>query len=108
TQPVDLSLKEETVRKTSPVPIVAALAAVGLLLTACLEDDGANDADNAENGSAETEAEETNRLEEILDAGELAVCTTGDYPPFTERDEDSDELTGIDVDMAQDLAETMG
>lgn len=95
-------------RKTSPVPVVATFAATVLLLTGCLEDDEGNDADHADNGSAATEAEETNRLEEVLDAGELAVCTTGDYPPFTERDEDSDELSGIDVDMAQDLADTMG
>jgi len=36
------------------------------------------------------------------------VCTTGDYPPFTEQDEDTGEFSGIDVDMARDLAETLG
>ncbi len=54
-----------------------------------------------------TPAEEKSKLEQIREAGELRVCTTGDYPPFTEETEDG-ELKGIDVDMARDLAETIG
>lgn len=89
--------------KTAPVRIAALAAATALVLTGCLDEDS-NESDNTE----AAEVQETDRLDEILDAGVLAVCTTGDYPPFTERAEDSGELTGIDVEMAHDLADTMG
>ncbi|MDT1847561.1 transporter substrate-binding domain-containing protein, partial [Acinetobacter baumannii] len=46
-------------------------------------------------------------LTRIKGAGTLRVCSTGDYPPFTEQTESGD-WKGIDVDMARDLAETMG
>lgn len=74
----------------------AAAAASLLVLTAC------------STAAPDTESEDGSRLQSVLDAGELKVCTTGDYPPFTELAEGSDELTGIDVDMAADLAETLG
>ena len=93
-------------RRTAPVRIVALSAVAALVLTSCLEEDGDTNDDGNEVEAAEPQ--ETDHLQEILDAGELAVCTTGDYPPFTELDEDTDELTGIDVDMAQELADTMG
>ena len=44
----------------------------------------------------------------IKDSGRLTVCTTGDYPPFTEQAGGSGEFTGIDVDIARDLAQTLG
>ncbi|ANS80370.1 Cyclohexadienyl dehydratase [Serinicoccus hydrothermalis] len=47
-------------------------------------------------------------LDTILEEGSLQVCTTGDYPPFTELDADSGEFSGIDVDMARDLADSLG
>lgn len=60
---------------------------------------------------------EQSRLDEILDRGTLNVCTTGDYRPFTYLDPDADAtayldpeddgFTGIDVDMARDLAEEL-
>nr|WP_183357795.1 transporter substrate-binding domain-containing protein [Garicola koreensis] len=77
-----------------------------MVLTSCLEEGGDTNDDGHEVEAAQPQ--ETDRLQQVLDAGELAVCTTGDYPPFTELDEDTDELTGIDVDMAQHLADTMG
>lgn len=56
----------------------------------------------------DTAAAEENRLASIREAGELVVCTTGDYPPFSEQAEGAEELTGIDIDMAEDLAATLG
>ncbi|MEH6590914.1 MAG: gamma subclass chorismate mutase AroQ [Halioglobus sp.] len=44
-----------------------------------------------------------NRLEQVLDTGILRVATTGDYPPFS-SDTQTGELTGIDIDMARNLA----
>ncbi|WP_433871952.1 transporter substrate-binding domain-containing protein [Saccharopolyspora sp. CA-218241] len=47
------------------------------------------------------------RLDEVVERGELRVCSTGDYRPFTYRDE-SGAWRGIDIDMARDLASRLG
>ncbi|WP_246858509.1 transporter substrate-binding domain-containing protein [Citricoccus sp. SGAir0253] len=61
-----------------------------------------------ESGSAAgAEAAPASRLTAIREAGRLRVCTTGDFPPFAVEDE-TGELAGIDVDMARDLALTLG
>lgn len=51
---------------------------------------------------------DSDHLSAIQEDDTLSACTTGDYPPFTELDDQTDELTGIDVDMAEHLATTMG
>ncbi|WIX81647.1 transporter substrate-binding domain-containing protein [Amycolatopsis carbonis] len=38
----------------------------------------------------------------------LKVCTTGDYQPLTYRDPATGHYTGIDIDMARDLATHLG
>ena len=47
-------------------------------------------------------------LEEVPRSGELRVCTTGDYRPFTYRDPKTGVYSGIDIDMARDLAKSLG
>ena len=47
------------------------------------------------------------RLEQVIDSGRLRVGMTGDYAPFTLKD-DRDHWQGIDVDLAQDLAQFLG
>ena len=47
-------------------------------------------------------------LDAILARGTLRVGLTGDYRPFSIRDPASGAVTGLDVDMAQSLAEGMG
>lgn len=64
-------------------------------------------ASEAQPGGASAAADDS-VLAEIKDSGRIAVCTTGDYPPFTELEEGSEEPTGIDVDLARDLADTLG
>lgn len=49
-----------------------------------------------------------NRLEQILDVKYLRVGTTGDYAPFSFHSPHNDGLTGIDVDLAFNLAQTLG
>lgn len=63
-------------------------------------------ADNTET-SSQTEAD-SSRLDAIKKANQLKVCTTGDYRPFTYLNPESGEWSGIDIDMAQDLAEELG
>lgn len=47
-------------------------------------------------------------LDAILSRGVLRVGLTGDYRPFSFRDPASGAFSGLDVDMAQSLAEGMG
>jgi cyclohexadienyl dehydratase len=46
-------------------------------------------------------------LDLIGQRGEVRVCSTGDYRPFTYRDP-TGQWTGIDIDMAKDLAAKLG
>lgn len=47
-------------------------------------------------------------LDTVLANGEIKVCSTGDYRPFTYLDEATGQWEGIDVDMAGDLAAKLG
>lgn len=52
------------------------------------------------------------RLAQVLETGILRVGTTGDYAPFSYTPDDSPdgvvEFTGIDIDLARDLAAFLG
>ena len=51
------------------------------------------------------------RLTQVLDTGVLRVGTTGDYAPFSYRGEQNSsasQWSGIDIDLAQDLALSLG
>ncbi len=56
---------------------------------------------------AEDQAE-PGRLATILARGVLRVGTTGDYKPFSFIASTSGKLTGVDIDLAEDLAAGMG
>ena len=47
-------------------------------------------------------------LDAVIASGTLRVGLTGDYKPFSYRDPQTGTFSGIDVDMAQALAGTMG
>jgi cyclohexadienyl dehydratase len=46
-------------------------------------------------------------LDRVPERGVLRVCTTGDYRPFTHLDPKTGDYTGIDIDMARDLAKSL-
>jgi cyclohexadienyl dehydratase len=46
-------------------------------------------------------------LDQVIGKGQLAVCTTGDYKPYTFLREDG-EYEGIDITMARSLAKSLG
>ncbi|WP_049570069.1 transporter substrate-binding domain-containing protein [Nocardiopsis sp. SBT366] len=83
--------------------LAASAASLAVLLAA-----GCSGADSDGSAHPETTTLEGSRLDEVLERGSLNVCTTGDYRPFTFLDADPDEFTGIDVDMARDLADELG
>lgn len=61
-------------------------------------------------GQNTVSAQEDNSLQEIQDAGVLRVGTSGDYPPFefyTEVDGER-QLVGMDISIAQDIAQDLG
>ncbi|MBV1881857.1 MAG: gamma subclass chorismate mutase AroQ [Pseudomonadales bacterium] len=49
-----------------------------------------------------------NHLETILQKGTLRVGTTGDYKPFSFIKPNASQYSGIDIDLAQDLATSLG
>jgi cyclohexadienyl dehydratase len=48
------------------------------------------------------------RLEQVLQSGVLRIGTTGDYAPFSYRASDQERYVGIDIDLAGDLAASLG
>ncbi|MEB8341482.1 transporter substrate-binding domain-containing protein [Streptomyces endophyticus] len=46
-------------------------------------------------------------LDSVPKSGVLRVCTTGDYKPFTYKDPEDGSYSGIDIDMAKDLAKSL-
>ncbi|VVP88097.1 Cyclohexadienyl dehydratase [Pseudomonas fluorescens] len=46
-------------------------------------------------------------LDSVIQQGQLRVCTTGDYKPYTFKAEDA-EYSGIDIAMARSLADSLG
>jgi len=50
---------------------------------------------------------EPSHLDSVIQQGQLRVCTTGDYKPYTYKAEDG-EYSGIDIAMAHTLADSLG
>ncbi|GAB2792404.1 transporter substrate-binding domain-containing protein [Streptomyces daliensis] len=46
-------------------------------------------------------------LDTVPERGLLRVCTTGDYRPFTHLDPEKGTYSGVDIDMARDLATSL-
>ena len=53
-------------------------------------------------------AQQTSRLDEIIQRGSLRVGMTGDYPPFASLDKATQTFRGFDVDMAEQLGKALG
>jgi cyclohexadienyl dehydratase len=58
-------------------------------------------------GSA-AQAQQSSRLDEIIERGTLRVGTIGDYLPFTFFDKETTKFRGFDVDMAEALGKALG
>jgi cyclohexadienyl dehydratase len=53
-------------------------------------------------------AQAASRLDAIITQGTLRVGTTGDYKPFTFLDKASGQYSGLDIELAQNLAQALG
>ncbi|MBU9556070.1 transporter substrate-binding domain-containing protein [Burkholderia multivorans] len=58
-------------------------------------------------GAAHAEGAGASRLDDVLARGTLRVCTTGDYKPYSYYRTDG-RFEGIDIDMAESLAKSLG
>jgi len=86
---------------------LAALFSIALLLvmTAC-GSNAANPTSNTTTGEAQ-QAESTNTLEKIKQAGKIVIGTTGNYRPFTYMDSNN-QLVGYDIEWGNIIAEELG
>ncbi|MBD7996626.1 transporter substrate-binding domain-containing protein [Arthrobacter sp. Sa2CUA1] len=83
---------------------MSVLALTVLLATGCTEPTAAETAGETKGHAAGGDTPAESRLDLIESRGALKVCTTGDYRPFTYKDPDTGEFSGIDIAMVQDLA----
>ncbi len=81
------------------------LAAVLLLgaLAGCGKSGG-----SASDGSASGGGEPDDQLAAIQKAGKIVVGIEGTYPPFTYHDQETNELIGLDIEVAKAIAEKLG
>jgi len=50
----------------------------------------------------------SNRLQQVVQTGELRIGTTGDYAPFSIWNDDSPQPSGIDIELGRNLAHSLG
>ncbi|HEX6262068.1 MAG TPA: ABC transporter substrate-binding protein [Actinomycetota bacterium] len=89
-------------RKQRYLWLIAALAALMLVASAC----GGDEDTDAEPTAEPTETEETAPALETLQEGVLTVGSDIPYPPFEYRE--GGELTGLDIDLITEMATRLG
>ncbi|MDI3421598.1 transporter substrate-binding domain-containing protein [Streptomyces luteolus] len=87
----------------------ATLSVLVCLLAATAAAPASPDAGSGANaGAAAQKSRHGSLLDSVPRSGVLKVCTTGDYRPFTHLDPADGSYSGIDIEMAEDLAESLG
>ncbi|MCP2165225.1 transporter substrate-binding domain-containing protein [Goodfellowiella coeruleoviolacea] len=95
-------MREPTRRGRIVAALLAGLVLFGAgLASASWARAGTGQQDSAGRGTA-------SMLDAVLRRGEVRVCSTGDYRPFTYLDPATGAWSGIDVDMARDMAGRLG
>lgn len=83
---------------------IAVLAVAGLFgLTGCVAQGSAPQGEAAPSQQPGPKS----HLSSILESGELKVCTTGDYPPYSKLDPATGKYSGIDIALVEDLAKRL-
>lgn len=78
-----------------------------MLISACAKDDDAKKDKKKSDDKTAEKADDQNLLKKVNDEGKLLIGTEGTYPPFTFHDT-SGNLTGFDVELAQEVAKRIG
>ncbi|MEH7439169.1 amino acid ABC transporter substrate-binding protein [Neobacillus drentensis] len=86
--------------------LFALLLSFMLVLSACGKDEKA-DKDKKDSDKKTAEKADGDLLKKIKDDGTITIGTEGTYPPFTFHDT-SGNLTGFDVELAQEVAKRLG
>ncbi|WP_413307366.1 amino acid ABC transporter substrate-binding protein [Bacillus sp. 1P10SD] len=86
--------------------LFALLLSFMFVLSACGKDENA-DKDKKESDKKTAEKADGDLLKKIKDDGTITIGTEGTYPPFTFHDT-SGNLTGFDVELAQEVAKRLG
>lgn len=84
---------------------IAVSSVLALILSGCTAGENDKDAANTESSSESYPILST--LARIDETGTLRICTTGDYRPFTYLDPDTKKWSGIDIEMAKELAQSL-
>ena len=90
--------------------LFALLLSFMFVLSACGKDDEKakkEDQKRAVNTKDNKTADKTDLLQKIKDDGKITIGTEGTYPPFTFHDTNGN-LTGFDVDLANEVAKRLG
>ncbi|MCM3725078.1 amino acid ABC transporter substrate-binding protein [Neobacillus cucumis] len=87
--------------------IFALLLSFMFVLSACGGKDEKKDQKTAVNTEEKKTADNQDLLKKIQDDGKITIGTEGTYPPFTFHDT-SGNLTGFDVDLANEVAKRLG
>ncbi|MEH7299493.1 amino acid ABC transporter substrate-binding protein [Neobacillus drentensis] len=86
--------------------LFALLLSFMFVLSACGKDEKA-DKDKKDSDKKTAEKADGDLLKKIKDDGTITIGTEGTYPPFTFHDT-SGNLTGFDVELAQEVAKRLG
>jgi polar amino acid transport system substrate-binding protein len=88
---------QETTMRSRLLRTCAGLAAAGLLLSACADDDEPDNGGEVATGELE-----------LVSEGQLTVCSDVPYPPFEFEDPDAPSgYSGFDIDLVQEIAERL-
>jgi cystine transport system substrate-binding protein len=93
--------------------LFAMIIGLAVIASACGGDETGKTEEQTADEKEETTAsdqpaeEEQDLLTSIQESGEFLIGTEGTYPPFTFHNE-SDELTGFDVEIAREVAKRLG
>ncbi|BDM71373.1 cyclohexadienyl dehydratase [Streptomyces nigrescens] len=83
------------------------LSALACLLAVTAAAPAASGAPAPARRPAPAHGRQVSALDTVPRRGELRVCTTGDYRPFSYRDPGTGTYRGVDIDMARDLARSL-
>lgn len=85
----------------------ATLSALACLLAVTAAAPAVSDAPTGGGGAPLAAGAKASALDAIPRRGVLRVCTTGDYRPFSHLDPTTGTYSGVDIDMAGDLAKSL-
>ena len=82
--------------------LIASMVALVMMFSFAACSDNSSEGSNTEGEQAQSQS-----LDAIKEAGEIVMFTNAEFPPFEYRD-DNNEIAGVDVDIANEIANDIG